>query len=150
MIFLPLIIVAAVLLAVFRWVTVRGDNRFYRWAWVAFLAGVFLLFWVNGAVGIIGASNNDVNMLYNALLGLGVLAAIVLKGRSLVLAMLMLVMDFFLCSLLAVAWVMDWGISGPKWPYDALLLTVFFSLLWSVAAVLFYVSYRHRLRMGIS
>jgi len=151
MIFLPLIILATVLVMLFRWViSEHSDDHFYRWAWALFLMGCLLLFWVNGAVGIIGASNNDVNMLYNALLGVGVVAALGLRRRRLGLALLMLVLDFLMVVILAVAWIGDLGLSGPKWPYDAVVLTVFFSSFWCVAAILFYRSYRQRLRLGLN
>jgi len=143
MIFLPLIILAAVLLALFRWVTYRqSEDRFYRLAWLVFLVGVFLMFWSNGAVGIIGASNNDINMLYNALLGVGLLGCIGLRKQRLGLALVMLVLDFLMVLVLAVALVGDMGHSGPKWPYDAVVLTVFFSAFWTVAAILFYRSHQ--------
>lgn len=143
MIFLPLIILAAVLVALFRWVTSRqSEDRFYRLAWQVFLVGVFLLFWANGAVGIIGASNNDVNMLYNALLGVGVLGAIGFRRWPLGLALVMLVLDFLMVVILVVALLGDWGQSGPKWPYDAVVVTVFFSAFWMVAALLYYRSHQ--------
>ncbi len=150
MIFLPLIILATVLLVLFRWVTFRqSDDRFYRLAWLVFLVGVFLLFWSNGAVGVIGASNNDINMLYNALLGVGLVGGIGLRKQRLGLALVMLVLDFLMLLILAAALVGDWGLSGPKWPLDAVILTVFFSGFWSASAVLFYLSNRRRIRLGL-
>ncbi len=38
----------------------------YRFAFSVGLAGVFLLFWVNGAIGIIGSENNPANLMYGA------------------------------------------------------------------------------------
>ncbi|GAA4810050.1 hypothetical protein GCM10011365_15040 [Marinicella pacifica] len=150
MIFLPLFILAALLVALFRWVTYRqSEDRFYRLAWLIFLVGVFLLFWSNGAVGIIGASNNDINMLYNALLGLGLVGGIGFRKQRLGLTLLMLVLDFLMFMILAVALVGNMGHSGPKWPLDAVILTVFFSGFWSAAAVLFYLSNRRRIRLGL-
>ncbi|MFV0542984.1 MAG: hypothetical protein ACK5L8_04755 [Marinicella pacifica] len=150
MIFLPLFILGAMLVALFRWVTYRqSEDRFYRLAWLVFLVGVFLLFWGNGAVGIIGASSHDVNMLYNALLGVGVLGAVGLRRHRLLLALMMLILDFLMLLILAAALVGDWGMSGPKWPLDAVILTVFFSGFWSASAVLFYLSNQRRIRLGL-
>ena len=149
MIFLSLIVFAAILVLVFRWVTANRGDRLYRWAWVLFLLGCFLLFWVNGAVGIIGASNNDANMLYNALLALGLLCCLLLRYRPLGLAMVMLIMDALLFLIVLTAWFMDWGSSGAKWPFDAVVATLFFSFLWSAAAVLFYRSHRQQVSEGL-
>ncbi len=150
MIFLPLIILATILVALFRWVTYRqSEDRFYRLAWLIFLVGVFLLFWSNGAVGIIGASNNDINMLYNALLGLGLVGGIGFRKQRLGLTLVMLVLDFLMFMILAVALVGNMGHSGPKWPLDAVILTVFFSGFWSASAVLFYLSNQRRIRLGL-
>ena len=150
MIFLPLFILAALLVALFRWVTFRqSDDRFYRLAWLVFLVGVFLLFWGNGAVGIIGASNNDINMLYNALLGVGLVGGIGLRKQRLGLALVMLVLDFIMVLILALALIGDWGVSGPIWPLDSVVLTVFFSGFWSASAVLFYLSNQRRIRLEL-
>ena len=39
-------------------------NKTYRRAFFVGFLGVFLLFWVNGAVGIIGSEDNPANLLY--------------------------------------------------------------------------------------
>ncbi len=52
-------------------------NATYRVAVGVALAAAFILIWVNGAVGIIGDSSNDANMMY-----FGVLAIGIIGGRS--------------------------------------------------------------------
>ena len=43
-------------------------NTAYRWAVGVALAAAFILFWVNGAVGIIGADGDDANSMYYGVL----------------------------------------------------------------------------------
>jgi hypothetical protein len=51
----------------------------YRFAIACLLATTFLLLWVNGAVGIIGSENNDINLLYFGVLAIGLLGAVITK-----------------------------------------------------------------------
>lgn len=141
MVFLPLIILALFMVLFFHWVVeTRSGNRFYYWAWVLVMLSSFLLFWVNGAVGIIGDSNNDVNMLYSASLGLGVMGALWQRFRPLPMVYLMLILGFLQVLIAVLAWLLDWGVSGPVWPWDVWVLSIFFTLMWLMAAWLFYKS----------
>jgi hypothetical protein len=40
------------------------------------LGAVFLLIWINGAVGIIGSENDPINLMYGGVIGIGLLASI--------------------------------------------------------------------------
>jgi len=44
----------------------KKRNGAYRFAFGVGLAGAFLLFWANGAIGIIGSENNPANLMYGA------------------------------------------------------------------------------------
>jgi hypothetical protein len=53
----------------------RANNTTYRFGIGVALAAAFLLVWINGAVGIIGDSNNDANMMFFGVLVVGVVGA---------------------------------------------------------------------------
>ena len=55
----------------------KGGTVAYRAAAGVALATVFLLVWVNGAVGIIGSENNDANLMYFGVLAVGIIGAII-------------------------------------------------------------------------
>lgn len=57
----------------------RSGNTVYKFAIGLALAGIFLLTWVNGAVGIIGNENNPLNLLYFAVPVIGFLGAIIAR-----------------------------------------------------------------------
>jgi len=48
----------------------KHGSSVYRWAIGLALVPTLLLLWVNGAVGIIGSENNNVNLLYIVVVGL--------------------------------------------------------------------------------
>ena len=56
-------------------------NTTYRFAVGLALAAAFILVWVNGAVGIIGSEDNDANLMYGGVLGVGVIGAVIARFR---------------------------------------------------------------------
>ena len=56
-----------------------SGNAAYRAAAGFALAAAFLLVWVNGAVGIIGTENNDANLLYVGVFGVGFFGALIAR-----------------------------------------------------------------------
>jgi hypothetical protein len=60
----------------------RGaGNRAYTVAAGMALAGVFLLIWINGAVGIIGSEKNSFNLLYLGVVGVAVIGSVLARLR---------------------------------------------------------------------
>ena len=59
----------------------KTGNAAYRWAAGLALATAFLLVWVNGAVGIIGSEDNDVNLLYYGVLAIGFVGTLFARFR---------------------------------------------------------------------
>jgi hypothetical protein len=55
----------------------KMSNVAYRAAVGIALAAAFILVWVNGAVGIIGSEDNDANLMYGGVLGVGVIGAFI-------------------------------------------------------------------------
>ena len=59
----------------------KTGNAAYRWAASLALVTAFLLIWVNGAVGILGAEDNDANLLYGGVLAIGFAGALLSRFR---------------------------------------------------------------------
>ncbi len=58
---------------------IKVSNTVYRSAVGLTLATAFILFWVNGAVGIIGNEENPVNLMYVGVLAIGIIGSIVAR-----------------------------------------------------------------------
>ena len=58
---------------------IKVSNTVYRSAVGLALAAAFILFWVNGAVGIIGNEENPVNLMYVGVLAVGIIGSIVTR-----------------------------------------------------------------------
>lgn len=121
------------------WVSARrvANSKSYRSAVGVALLGAFLLMWVNGAVGIIGSENNDANMLYFGVPAIGIIGAIITRGRPRGMSLVMYVAALAQVSVAAAALIADWGVTGPVSPWDVVVLTAFFTALWLMSARLF-------------
>jgi hypothetical protein len=67
-------------------------NRAYRAAFAVAALGAFLMTWINLAVGIIGNENDRLNLLFFAVLAVGIVGALVARFRPLGLAAAMVAM----------------------------------------------------------
>ena len=56
-------------------------NSAYRIAFGVAIVAAFLLVWVNGAVGLIGSENNDVNLMFFGVLIVGIIGAFIARFR---------------------------------------------------------------------
>ena len=136
---------AASLVTVFMILKARiPNNSTYKYAVGTALITAFLLFWVNGAVGIIGSSNDDVNMLFYGVLAVGLLGAILSRFRPSGMARSMFVMMIAQILVAAIAVAARWGSSNPVWPSDVITLTCLFSGLWLACGALFLKAARQR------
>ena len=118
----------------------------YKYAVAVALAAAFLLFWVNGAVGIIGSENNDANMMYFGVIAVGVAGAAIARfqPRGMAHAMFATAAAMVLVATLALSTGM--GVDGPIWPRDIVFITAFFAALWVGSALLF----KHAARQQIA
>lgn len=76
------IIMGAVLFSIglaYELIAKRSDNTIFRLAFGVGLGAALLLFWVNGAVGLIGDS--DVNMLYGAVFIVGLMGSLLSRFK---------------------------------------------------------------------
>ena len=114
----------------------QAPNRAYRFAVGLAVTAAVLLFWVNGAVGIIGSEDNPANLLYGGVVALGLVGAATARLRPLGMARALAVTAAaqFLVPLVAlIFWRTDFdpGV-GP-----VLGLNFGFVLLFAGAALLF-------------
>jgi hypothetical protein len=113
-----------------------GDIAYRLGALTALLAG-FVMVWANGAVGLIGAEGSDLNLLFFAFPGLGLLGAALSRLRPAGLART--------CTLLLIAQLtvgaglfLTGLISQEDVPVrDVALTTLVFATAWGLAAALF-------------
>ncbi len=125
-----LIITATAIRHLFR----RSTNNAYRIGATILILGLVLLAWVNGAVGIIGSENNPANLMYVNVPIAGLLCALITKftPKGLSFACMLMAITQLLVALIAVT--ADLGAEGPSWPRDIMLMTIFFCVIWSIAA----------------
>ena len=115
----------------------RPHNTNYKFAVGLALAAAFLLFWVNGAVGIIGASSNDANMMYFGVLAIGFVGALIARFQPHGMARVMFTTAVAQVLVSVITLSAGLGSTDPSWPWDILILTGFYSALWVGSALLF-------------
>ncbi|MCW4462680.1 hypothetical protein OK349_13260 [Sphingomonas sp. BT-65] len=127
----------ASILGAYDFLASRAPSFAYRAASVLTTLGLFLLIWINLAVGVIGSENNDANLMFAAVIAIIVGGACIARfkpagmGRALLTAAAVQLV----VGVIAVAG--DLGADGPIWPRDVIVLTAFFAGLWVTAGTLF-------------
>jgi hypothetical protein len=129
-------LLTALALAVFLLLRLKR-SRAYRGGLFLFIVTSVLLILVNGAVGIIGGSENDANMLYVAALGAAWLGGAVMRFRSNWLSRFLSVLALAYVFIAAAAVLLGWGQASAAWPWDVLVGSAVFAILWQVSAWLF-------------
>jgi hypothetical protein len=111
-------------------------NTTYRSAVGLALATAFLLFWVNGAVGIIGAEGDDANVMYYGVLAVGIIGAIIARFQPHGMARALFATALAQALVAVIALVAGLGapLSGPA---EILILNGFFVALFVGSAWLF-------------
>ncbi|MFC1475811.1 hypothetical protein ACFLQW_02270 [Candidatus Zixiibacteriota bacterium] len=143
--FLPLIVLAAVFIVVFMVLKARKpDNTAYKSAVGVALAAAFFLFWVNGAVGVIGDPNDDANMMYGGVLAVGFIGALIARFQPQGMARALFATALAQALVAVIALIAGLGTTGPIWPWDILIATGFFAALWAGSAWLFRKAARER------
>ncbi|WP_445383085.1 hypothetical protein [Robiginitalea sp. IMCC43444] len=132
--------VLALMAFAYEFISRKSKHRLFRIACTIGLAGAFLLFWVNAAVGIIGSENQDVNLLFAGVLLIGLSGAAIsglkpLGMRNTLYAMAAAQM------LIPVIGLMIWPPSEISWSPGILGVFVFsgfFAFLFAVSGRLFH------------
>ena len=115
----------------------KTGNIAYRVAVGLTLVGIFLLVWLNAAVGIIGTEQDDANLMFVGVIVIGVIGAIIARFQAVGMARTLIAMGLAQLVIGAIALIGGLGSTGPVWPKDVLGLTGFFTALWFASALLF-------------
>ena len=136
--FLPGVVLAAAFIVIFMVLKARKpDNNAYKSAVGLALAAAFLLFWVNSAVGIIGAARDDANVMYYGVLAVGFIGAIIARFQPHGMARALFATALAQALVAVIALIAGLGSTGPIWPWDILGITGFFVTLFVGSAWLF-------------
>ena len=108
----------------------------YRSAVGLALAGAFLLFWVNGAVGIIGDEDNVANLMYGGVLAVGLIGAVIahFQPHGMTRALFATALAQSLVAVIALVAGLGDPVTSPE---ENLMLNGFFVALWVGSAWLF-------------
>jgi hypothetical protein len=125
----------------------KSGNPAYRAAAGIALAAVFLLVWVNGAVGIIGEPGGP-NLMYLGVLAVGIVGATIARFQPGGMARALFATALAQALVAVIALIGGLGSTGPIWPRDILMLTGFFAVLWLISAWLFQKAAREQAPAG--
>lgn len=131
----------------YQFLASKAPNAAYRLAAALAVLAAILLFWINGAVGLIGSEDNPANLLYGIVLAIGVIGSALARLRPLGMARALgatAIAQLFIP--LAALWVRPADFSPGLWP--VLGLNFCFVLLFASSAVLFKRSGNDKARSG--
>ncbi len=126
----------------------RSQRMRFRLAWMTGILGAFLLFWVNGAVGMIGHENQEANVLYRSVLAVLLVGALISRCKSKGMAITMFLMAIVQMAVPVTALII-WPPSEISWApsvFGVFLLSSFFAFLFFISGVLFKRSHRREKR----
>ena len=135
--FLAMGTLLAVVLGAYELLASRAQNIVYRAASVLTTLGLFLLIWINLAVGIIGHEGNAANLMFAAVIAILVGGACIARFRPDGMVRTLGAAAGAQLAIGAIALAGDLGTEGLGWPRDVIALTIFFTGLWAVAGALF-------------
>ncbi|MEG3182009.1 hypothetical protein [Sphingomonas sp. LT1P40] len=130
----------AIILGAYEWLSSRSNAMAYRVAAGVTVLGVFLLIWLNLAVGIIGSENNDANLMFAGVIAVITGGACIAHFRAEGMGWTLIAAAVSQVVVGAIALIGDLGTDGRAWPRDVIVLSGFFTGLWLVAATLFRMS----------
>lgn len=105
-----------------------SDRRYQAGAALA-VGAAFLLVWINGAVGLVGDERGPAGPLFNAVVGIAFVGAVLARFRPRGMARAMIAAALAQVAAAAIALLAGWG--------NAVLPTAFFVGLWLASAALF-------------
>ena len=113
----------------FDFVRHQSDHATYKKGMVLAILATFLLFWINGAVGIIGSEDNSANLMFFVIVLVAVLGSLISGFAAYKMKWVMYVAAASQVIVFLVAWIAGWGFTGP--------ITLVFTALWLGAAKCF-------------
>jgi len=117
----------------------RSEKTVYRGAFGVGLAGAFLLFWVNGAVGIIGNEGQPANLMYGAVLAVGLIGSLMSRFKPLGMARTLFAAALTQMLVPVIA-LLIWPPPATSWApgvFGVFMLSAFFAMLFVASALLF-------------
>ncbi len=117
----------------------RSEKTVYRVAFGVGLVGAFLLFWVNGAVGIIGNEGQPANLLYGAVFPVGFFGSIMARFEPRGMARTLFAAALVQMSVPVIA-LISWPPPATSWSpgvFRVFVLSAFFAMLFVGSALLF-------------
>jgi len=127
----------ALTLGAYECLAARAPSIAYRAASVLASLGLFLLIWINLAVGIIGHEGNDANLIFAAVIAIIVGGACLARFEPAGMGKALFAAAGAQMLIGGIALAGDLGIEGRGWPLDVIVPTAFFTGLWAVAGTLF-------------
>ena len=131
--------ILSVMALAFELIAQRKQKTMYKLAFAVGLLGAFLLFWVNAAVGIIGNEGQPANLLYAAVLAVGLIGSLLArfnaKGMSITLFMAAITQ-----MLVPVIAYLIWPPPETSWSpsvFGVFLMTTFFAIIFLISGLLF-------------
>ena len=112
-------------------------NMAYRAGIAVAVVGVFLLIWINLAVGIIGSEDNPANLMYLGVPGVGVVGALIGRFKPDGMARALVAAALAQGLVAVIAWTAGLGSEGENYPQVIVVLNGFFAALWLISAWLF-------------
>lgn len=117
----------------------RSEKIVYRIAFGIGLTGAFLLFWVNGAVGLIGNEGQTANLMYGAVFAVGFVGSLISRFKSRGMALTMFIVAIVQMLVPVVALII-WPPPTISWApsvFGVFVLSGFFAIMFVVSALLF-------------
>ena len=114
----------------------KAGNIAYRAAVGVALAAALLLFWVNGAVGIIGSEDNDASLMYGGVLAVGFIGTIIARFRPHGMSRTLFAMALAQALVAVIALIFGLGLPWSP-PVEILAVNAFFVTLFVGSASLF-------------
>ena len=123
-----------------RFIWWRSTNLSSMVASSLVVLAIFLLIWVNGAVGIIGSEDNPANLMFGGVILIVISGALFTRFRPIGMALTCLTVAAAHVVIALTALVSQSGSGSEIWPMDVLGASLFFILIWIAAAGLFWKS----------
>lgn len=121
----------------FKLITQKSRQLIYKAAIGLSLATGFMLIWANGAVGIIGSEDNPINLLYFAVLLIGMISAFITRFQPKGMAFTMFLTAAAQALVAAIALIGGFYQSPPSSVVEILGINAFFILLWIGSGLMF-------------
>lgn len=134
----------AAILGVYDLLASRAQSVTYRAASTLTTLGLFLLIWINLAVGIIGHEGNPANFMFTGVIAIMTGGVCIARFEPGGMARTLFIAAGAQLFIGVIALAGDLGAEGLGWPRDVIALTIFFSGLWAMAGALFRLSGERR------